>query len=219
MVLYAADLDDILPTKKISRKRKVSQELDETTAETVTKEEKPKRVLTEKQKEALKKGQETRRLKKEQAAKEKAEQEALQQKLLAAAPKKRTKKSEPKPEPKSEVKPEVKPEPEPVVESEPVSEPVEKPKKKRAQKKKENEAPIENIPVAKKRKRVQDPPEWFTKYVEGVQKEKAQGEGQVSKKQEKIIKDEALKVAKKSWESGFTRDRVENEVDNHSNYY
>lgn len=210
MVLYAADLDDIAPTKKVSRKRK---ELAETEPEPVeSKPEKPKKVLTEKQKEALKKGQETRRLKKEQAEKEKQEQEALQQKLLAAAPKRKKKVS-------AEIAP-AKEEPKPV---ETPTEPTEpKPKKKRAPRK-ENVSPSENVSTEsveqplKKRKKSQDPPEWFTKYVESVQKEKAAAEGEVSKKQENIIKTEALKVAKKSWESGYTRDRVQNEVDNHMN--
>lgn len=209
MVLYAADLDDIAPTKKVSRKRKEVAETEPVPVE--AKPEKPKKVLTEKQKEALKKGQETRRLKKEQAEKEKQEQEALQEKLLAAAPKRKKKVS---------IEAPAKEEPTPV---ETPTEPTEpKPKKKRAPKK-ENVAPAENVSTEsveqplKKRKKSQDPPEWFTKYVESVQKEKAAAEGEVSKKQENIIKTEALKVAKKSWESGYTRDRVQNEVDNHMN--
>lgn len=95
------------------------------------------------------------------------------------------------------------------------------PKKKRkvAEKKVVEVATVE-VPVEPKRKaprkKTNEPPEWFTKYVEGVQKEKVSGGAEVSKKQETIIKNEALKVAQKSWDSGFTRDRVQNEVDSHS---
>lgn len=80
------------------------------------------------------------------------------------------------------------------------------------------EVPTVEVPVKRKapRKKTTEPPEWFTKYVEGVQKEKVSGGAEVSKKQETIIKNEALKVAQKSWDSGFTRDRVQNEVDSHS---
>lgn len=186
MVLYAADLVDFEKPKPIQK---------EETAEPVKKEKKP---LSEKQIAALAKGQETRKLKKEQAAKEKAEMEELSKKLTEAAPKKKRKvevkvEEEPKPEPK---KKKVK-----VVQEEVVvaTEIKEEPKKR--------------IP----RKKSNEPPEWFKKYVEGVQKEKTSGGAEVSKKQETIIKNEALKVAQKSWDSGFTRDRVQNEVDQHMN--
>jgi hypothetical protein len=65
------------------------------------------------------------------------------------------------------------------------------------------------------REATNDPPEWFKKYVAGVQKEKASSVGHVTKKQEKEIKTEALKTAHKSWQSGVTRDRVQGEVDSH----
>lgn len=208
MVLYAADLDEIAPTKKIGRKRKTDK-VEEPVEESPQTVEKKKRQLSEKQKEALKKGQAARQLKKELAQKEKEEEEALKEKLLAAAPKKRVSKKKDvakKPEVESEVEPEPEPEPEPVQEKE-------KPRKRI---KKENKP--ENLQVAKRKKKA-EPPTWFKEYVEGVQKEKAAAKGEVSKKQETIIKNEALKMAKKSWESGYTRDRVQNEVDNHSNFY
>jgi hypothetical protein len=142
-------------------------------------------------------------LKKEVAEKEKLETEALSQKLQEAALK--------KPRKKVKVEPEVKVEQVKVEEA---------PKPKKQKKVKVAEEPVE-APVEKKRKREvkksNDPPEWFKKYVEGVQKEKAATGGDVSKKQETIIKNEALKVAQKSWDSGFTRDRVQNEVDSHMN--
>jgi len=186
MVLYAADLIDFEKPKPISKEP--------------VEEVKVKKEMSDKQKASLLKAQETRKMKKEAAEKQKMETEELAQKLQEAALKK----------PRKKVKVE-----EVKVESvEPVEE---KPKK---QKKVKVSEPVE-APVEKKRKRELkpksiDPPEWFRKYVEGVQKEKAATGGDVSKKQETIIKNEALKVAQKSWDSGFTRDRVQNEVDSHS---
>lgn len=208
MVLYAADLNDLAPTKKISRKRKEAPiEQVEQVEETVEKVEKKKRVLSDEQKENLKKGREARKLKKEQ-------EKVLEQKLLEAAPKRQKKVKTPTPPPDE------------IEEKETVPEPVaEEPKKKRRVKKTEvkqevPEVKVEEVkaePVKKKRASKNEPPTWFKQYVEGVQKEKAAQEGQVSKKQENIIKNEAMRVAKKSWESGYTRDRVQNEVDSHMN--
>lgn len=194
MVLYAADLIDFEKPKPISKEPEV---------EKVEKVVKPKKEMSEKQKASLLKAQETRRLKKEAAEQEKIESEALAQKLQDAALKKPRKKV--KVEAVAEVK---------VEEVKPV-----KVKKEKTVKVAE---PVSEVEEPKKRKRElkpksNDPPEWFKKYVEGVQKEKAATGGDVSKKQETIIKNEALKVAQKSWDSGFTRDRVQNEVDSHMN--
>jgi hypothetical protein len=200
MVLYAADLIDFEKPKPITEK-----------TDKLPEEPKVKKEMTEKQKAALLKAQETRRLKKEAAAKEKQEQEELARKLQEAAlkkPRKKVKVEEVKVEeavpveekPKKQKKVKVAaPAPEPA--PEPTPEPAPEPKKRKRESK-----PKSN-----------DPPEWFKKYVEGVQKEKAAAGGDVSKKQETIIKNEALKVAQKSWDSGFTRDRVQNEVDSHMN--
>lgn len=195
MVLYAADLIDFEKPKPISEKVEVK----------VEKVEKVKKEMSEKQKASLLKAQETRRLKKEAAEKEKVETEALAQKLQEAALKK----------PRKKVKVEE-------VKVEEVEVKEEKPKKQKKVKEVMEVEPVAELPVEKKRKRElkpksNDPPEWFKKYVEGVQKEKAATGGDVSKKQETIIKNEALKVAQKSWDSGFTRDRVQNEVDSHMN--
>jgi hypothetical protein len=201
MVLYAADLIDFEKPKPITEK-----------TDKLPEEPKVKKEMTEKQKAALLKAQETRKLKKEAAAKEKLEQEELARKLQEAALKKPRKKAKvEEPEVKvEEVKVEEKPKkqkkvkvaaPAPEPAPEPTPEPTPEPKKRKRESK-----PKSN-----------DPPEWFKKYVEGVQKEKAAAGGDVSKKQETIIKNEALKVAQKSWDSGFTRDRVQNEVDSHMN--
>lgn len=201
MVLYAADLIDFEKPKPITEK-----------TDKLPEEPKVKKEMTEKQKAALLKAQETRKLKKEAAAKEKLEQEELARKLQEAALKKPRKKAKvEEPEVKiEEVNVEEKPKkqkkvkvaaPTPAPTPEPTPEPAPEPKKRKRESK-----PKSN-----------DPPEWFKKYVEGVQKEKAAAGGDVSKKQETIIKNEALKVAQKSWDSGFTRDRVQNEVDSHMN--
>lgn len=203
MVLYAADLSKLdAPTKKLSKKKQA--EAVEETPQEIPVAEKPKRVLSEKQKEALLKGQETRRLKKEALQKEKEEHEALEKKLLEAQKKPRKRK--------------VLAIEAPVEEIEVATEEVEPPKKKRTPKPKPEPIPEpEDEPKPKRAKKENEPPVWFKKYVEDVQKEKASIGGEVSKKQENIIKTEALKVAKKSWQSGFTRDRVQGEVDSHMN--
>lgn len=209
MVLYAADLSKLdAPTKKLSKKKQV-EPVEETSQETPVA-EKPKRVLSEKQKEALLKGQETRRLKKEALQKEKEEHEALEKKLLEAQKKPRKRKVLAIEAPVEEIE----------VATEEVKTEEVIPKKKRTPKPKPEPIPEPQEPIEPKPKRAKkenEPPVWFKKYVEDVQKEKASIGGEVSKKQENIIKTEALRVAKKSWQSGFTRDRVQGEVDNHMN--
>jgi hypothetical protein len=69
--------------------------------------------------------------------------------------------------------------------------------------------------VPRKKRDPAEAPVWFAKYVEGVKKE------QSVIKNEKIpakkVKEEAQEVASKSWNHGLTRNRVQNEVDGHSN--
>lgn len=97
---------------------------------------------------------------------------------------------------------------------------VEVPKPKRQRKKKEPTPEPEPEPIKeekpKRSRQKRDPsapPTWFQKYVEGVKKEQAlQREEKVPAKQVKV---EAEEVAKKSWDNGFIRDRVTNEVDGH----
>jgi hypothetical protein len=125
-----------------------------------------------------------------------------------ASPKQETVDSEPTPEPIPEIKVEEIKVEEPKVEEPKVETPkVETPKV---------EEPKQKKPRAPRKKR--DPaeaPVWFTKYVEGVKKE------QSAIKNEKIpakkVREEAQEVASKSWNHGLTRNRVQNEVDGHSN--
>jgi hypothetical protein len=58
-----------------------------------------------------------------------------------------------------------------------------------------------------------EPPAWFQQYVAGVKKEEAKISRE--KKPQKQIKKEAKQVAQTQWADGFTRDRVQNEVDLH----
>ena len=79
---------------------------------------------------------------------------------------------------------------------------------------KEVAEPKEKKPRAPRKKR--DPaiaPQWFSKYVEGVQKEQAVIKNE--KVPAKKAKEEAQEAAAKSWKNGLTRDRVQNEVDGH----
>jgi len=212
MVLYAADLVDFeKPVTKKRASKKQPLEAEAVVAEVEKPVEKPKAKKTSKKVEPLL----------VQEVKEEIKEPVKE-------PVKKTRKRKqieaPKPE---EVVPEVAPEPE-VAKIEP-------PKKTRKSKPKiveiQAEEPItppesvetELVEPPKKRAKKeakpkeQDPPEWFKKYVQGVQKEKADSIGQVTKKQEKLINKEALKVAHKSWQSGITRDRVQGEVDGHMN--
>lgn len=97
-------------------------------------------------------------------------------------------------------------------------------KKKIAEQEKTN--PVEEVkeeiastPIEPKPKRIRvkkDPnvaPAWFEKFVENIQKEKNQfTETKVTAKQ---VKADAIEVAKKRWEDGLVRDRVNDEMNNH----
>lgn len=109
---------------------------------------------------------------------------------------------------------------EPELKTPDVQPPVEKSIKRKRKVKTENESPavgnVEPIEEPKqKRKRSDGPPQWFTKYIEGVEKERAALKEQ--KVPAKEIKQAAQETASKSWENGLTRDRVQNEIDSHMN--
>lgn len=83
----------------------------------------------------------------------------------------------------------------------------EKPKRKRAKKIPETVKTIKDI------EKESEPPMWFKKYIEGVQREKKTQAGEkVAKKQ---LKEEVEDLAQKSWDDGLTRDRVNDELGNH----
>jgi hypothetical protein len=71
-------------------------------------------------------------------------------------------------------------------------------------------------PKVAKVKKVKDdsePPSWFKKYIEGQHIEK--NELSKEKKPAAIVKKESKEVAQNAWKDDFTRDRVNQERDNH----
>ena len=82
------------------------------------------------------------------------------------------------------------------------------------------EAPKEVAPVKAKKQRVikpkrddSVPPAWFEKFVESAKMEESKIAA--DKKPAKQIKEEAKTVAQAQWQDGYTRDRVNQQVDNH----
>lgn len=82
----------------------------------------------------------------------------------------------------------------------------------------EEVAKEENVPKPKKIKKVKpvsdsEPPTWFKKYIEGQHIEK--NELAKEKKPVGVVKKESKEVANNAWKDDFTRDRVNQERDNH----
>lgn len=215
MTLYSADVTKLAkPVKKMTAAHKklaakTTREPEPETEQVETVEKKKyqrKKVETPKKKVAAKKKKEETESEEEEPPKKKAKKVVAKKKKEESdseeePPKKKPKKQEPEPESEEEEPPkkkkrvrQVTPEttPEPIAAPEPV-------------KKKRKAAP---------KKVVVEPPQWFQKYVEGVSKERAvQKEEKIPAKQ---VKQEAQEQAKNAWNDGLTRDRVTNEVDNHS---
>lgn len=221
MVLYSADIMDVAQKvksvkekKPLTAKQLAAIEKRKAKENVVNVEEEPKKVVK-------------KRVKKEKplsVEEPKSLEEALEE-ALEEEPKKR-KRAPKKKDPALECFLEPKPDEEKVE--------VEKPKRKRAPKKSESVEPIEPVeekeedekPKRKRAKKIpetvktihdiekeSEPPVWFKKYIEGVQREKKMQAGEkVAKKQ---LKEEAEGLAQKSWEDGLTRDRVNDELDNH----
>lgn len=181
---------------------------------------KEKKPPTEKQLAALKKAQETRKRKREEAAAAKeAEEQAAKQavedaakKLEEAEAKKQARREKAKE--RRKLKQEAKKEeqingtapqlsisgttqPEAPITPEPSV--TEEPKKKKKPRIKKDPA---------------EPPIWFTKFVEGGKLE--QNLQAAEKKPKKVVKEEAQVAAKEQWQDNHTRDRVNNELQNHA---
>jgi hypothetical protein len=197
MVLYATDLVELekpktVKTKRVSKKKTEPEELPMEQLQIEA--PKPKRVTKKKAVPEIKKEEEPVLIQEPPAKK------TRKRKLAKVETKVETPIKESVPEPEVIA---------PVSESSTmVDEPLKKTRKVAEKKLRAIKPKIEN-----------EPPVWFQKYVAGVQKEKAQSVGSVTKKQEKEIKTEAIKTAHKSWQSGVTRDRVQGEVDSHSNLF
>lgn len=205
MTLYSADIADLAkPVTKPESKKRKTQEASPASSDLppapAMEPEKKKRVLSEKQKEALKAGQEKRRLKQLEQEKQKQEQASKEQQLAeekeakkAAAKEKRALKRKQKEEDTltQEIDTAV---------QEVVTEKQEAPPK---------------IKKVKTKPTQEDPPPWFRKYIEGVKQEQAQSKKEKTPK--KQIQQEAQEEAKTKWGDGLVRDRLRNEVDGHMN--
>lgn len=203
MTLYAADVMDL--AKPVGKKGKKKEEpITPPTSETSEPvKEKPKRIMSEAQKAALKAGQEKRKQKKleaQQAEEERRKQaEENEKAMIAKLEEKKAKRREAAAKRKAakmETKEVVADELDKAVEE------VMEPKPKKQRKKKE---PV-NPDV---------PPAWFQKYIEGVKKEQA--EVSETKKPKKEIQQEAQQMAQEKWQDGMVRDRLRNELDGHAN--
>ena len=197
MVLYATDLVELEKPQKIKQKRVSKKKAAEPVIEepkVIEVPPKPKRQRAPKKK-----------VEPKEEIKEEPKEEIKEPLLIKEAPPKKTRKrkqveiEEPVKEPETV---------EQISESPTLVEEPEKPKKTRK---------IKPKTESKSTQSSTEPPVWFQKYVAGVQKEKADSVGEVTKKQAKEIKTEALKTAHKSWQSGVTRERVQGEVDSHMN--
>lgn len=126
------------------------------------------------------------------------------------------KRKESKPEPVPEpTKPEPAPEPVPEPVAEIMVEEVEASKVEEV--KVEEELKPKKPRAPRKKRDPSEAPAWFAKYVEGVKKEQSVIKNE--KVPAKKVKEEAQEVASKSWNHGLTRNRVQNEVDGHSNIF
>ncbi len=218
MTLYAADVMDIAkPVEKKQRKKKepLTPPPSETEHPTQSAPKKEKKPMTEAQKAALEKAKEARLKKKqekEEAAKvaaaakaaeeaiaSKQEQEALAKKE-AAKEKRRLARQKRKADQMlaNEIDTAVKEVSKRAESTSEVSVP---------------QAPPAKVKKPRKVRNPDEPPTWFSKYIEGVKREQSVGE----KKPVKQIQQEAQEVAKAKWDNGMVRDRLQNEVDSHMN--
>lgn len=199
MPLYAADIESLAkPVKKIGGKKRKAEEASELQEETPapSPEVKAKKPPTEKQLAARAKFAENRKKKLEEKAEEKLrlenevaeKQKEIEAKEAAIAAKKQARAEKRKAG--KEIDKAV---------DEAIEEPAEpKPKKQRVQKPKRDESV---------------PPVWFERFVESAKLEESKIAA--DKKPSKQVKEEAKEVAKAQWSDGYTRDRVNAQVDNH----
>lgn len=204
MPLYAADIESLAkPVKKGGKKRKaeeasqVQEVTPSVTPEPETKPPRERKPPTEKQLAARAKFAENRKKKIEEAAAEKLrleaevaeKQKAIEAKEVEIAAKKQARAE------KRKMKKEEKEIDVAVEKALEVEEP--KPKKvKRTLKRDESVPPV-----------------WFERFVESAKMEESKIA--TEKKPVKQIKEEAKEVAKAQWSDGYTRDRVNAQVDNH----
>lgn len=202
MPLYAADIESLAkPVKKVGGKKRKAEEASEVQEVTpaVTPEpevKKEKKPPTEKQLAARAKFAENRKKKLEEQAAEKLRLEnevAEKQKAIEAK------------------------------EAEIAAKKQARAEKRKAMKEKEIDVAVDKAveevePKPKKVKRTLKrdesvPPVWFEKFVESAKMEESKIAA--DKKPAKVVKEEAKAVAQAQWSDGYTRDRVNQQVDNH----
>lgn len=201
MTLYAADIASL--AKPVSVKKGKKKQV-ETPPESVEENEVPepskkeKKPPTEKQLAARAKFAENRKKKLEEQAAEKLRLEnevAEKQKEIEAKEAVIVEKKKARAEKRKAVKEDKEID---VAVDEAVENKEPKPKKQRVQKVKRDESV---------------PPIWFEKFVESAKMEESKIAA--DKKPSKQVKEEAKEVAKAQWQDGYTRDRVNAQVDNH----
>jgi len=205
MPLYAADIESLAkPVKKVGGKKRKAEEASEVQEVTpaVTPEpeaKKEKKPPTEKQLAARAKFAENRKKKLEEQAAEKLrleqevaeKQKEIEAKEAAIAEKKRARAE------KRKMKKEEKDLD--VAVDKAVEEVAEEPKPKKVKRTLKRDDSV--------------PPLWFEKFVESAKLEESKISSE--KKPAKQVKEEAKEVAKAQWQDGYTRDRVNAQVDNH----
>ena len=199
MALYAADIESLAkPVKKTQGKKRKAEEASVLQEETpaVTPEPPAKKPPTEKQLAARAKFAENRKKKLEETAAEKLrlenevaeKQKEIEAKEAAIAEKKKARAEKRKAS--KEIDTAV---------DKAVEEVAKEPKPKKVKR------------VLKRDESV--PPVWFEKFVESAKLEESKIAA--DKKPAKVVKEEAKVAAQAQWSDGYTRDRVNQQVDNH----
>lgn len=206
MALYAADIESLAKPVSVKGKKKAQTETPPESVESGSvgePEKKAKKPPTEKQLAARAKFAENRKKKLEEQAAEKLRLEKeVEEKQKSIADAEAVKEEKKKKRAESRVEKRKAKEIEVAVD-EAVAEPKEievavKAKKQRAIKPKRDDSV---------------PPAWFEKFVESAKMEESKIAA--DKKPTKQVKEEAKAVAQAQWQDGFTRDRVNQQVDNH----
>ena len=203
MPLYAADIESLAkPVKKTQGKKRKAEEAsvlqEETPEVTPEPEVKAKKPPTEKQLAARAKFAENRKKKLEEQAAEKLrlekeiadKQKEIEEKEAAINVKKQA---------RAEKRKMKKDEKEIDVAVEKAVEEVTEPKPKKVKRTLKRDESV--------------PPVWFEKFVESAKMEESKIAA--DKKPAKIVKEEAKAAAQAQWSDGYTRDRVNQQVDNH----
>ena len=206
MTLYSAYVFDL--AKPVPKKGKGKEAVAETAKEPEiqVEKEKQKKAPTEKQLAALAKAQESRKRKREEADAITSAAQKQEQERIAKETETKQKKEQKKQEQKEKrlLK---------KTEKAPATPPPTEASSSNGEELSLEEAIDHEVKKMKSSSNPSEPPVWFKQYVAGVKKEEAKISRE--KKPHKQIQKEAREVAQTSWDDGFTRDRLRNEVDGH----